>query len=151
LKSVKYRLTLIFFCVTLLPAVACAHTVAELSKDPASFDQQPVSVVGKVANLVTRYGDTPYTTFDVVDAKDSTLPVVILGKPTFRQGDFCHITGTFVQEKTVGTYVLTRGIEAEKVEKLANAEHKTAGQLFGRRPGTGRSPNKYPRGMYMPQ
>ena len=147
----KYSLTLIFLWVTLLPTVAFAHTVAELSKDPASFDQQPVSVVGKVANLVTRYGDTPYTTFDVLDAKDSALPVLVLGKPTFKPGDFCHVTGTFVQEKTVGTYVLTRGIEAEKVEKVADAEYKTGGQLFRKRPGTGKSPNRYPRGFYMPQ
>jgi hypothetical protein len=137
--------------ITLLPIVAFAHTVAELSKDPAAFDQQPVSVVGKVANLVTRYGDTPYTTFDLLDAQNSALPVLVLGKPTFKQGDFCHVTGLFVREKTVGTYVLTRGIEAEKVEKVSDAEYKAAGQLFRRKPGSGGDPNRYPRGFYMPQ
>jgi len=148
---VKYGLTLILLCVNLVPTVAFAHTVAELSKDPASFDQQPVSVVGKVANLVTRYGDTPYTTFDLLDAKDLALPVLVLGKPDFKQGDFCHITGTFVQEKTVGTYVLTRGVEAEKVEKVADARYQTGVQLFSRKRGPGMGPNRYPRGFYMPQ
>jgi len=149
---VKYRLIPTLLFVTLLPIVVFAHTVAELSKDPATFDQQPVSVVGKVANLVTRYGDTPYTTFDLLDAEDSGLPVLISGKPTFKQGDLCHVTGLFVQEKTVGAYVLTRGIEAEKVEKVSDAEHKTAGSLFRKKPGFGgKGAKQYPRGFYMPQ
>lgn len=147
----KYSLIPTLLCMTLLPMVAFAHTVAELNKDPATFDQQPVSVVGKVANLVTRYGDTPYTTFDLLDAEDLALPVLILGKPTLKQGELCHVTGLFVQEKTIGTYVLTRGVEAEKVEKVSDAEYKTAGQLFHKRPGSRRGANRYPRGFYMPQ
>ena len=147
----KYRLIPTLLFVTLLPIVVFAHTVAELSKDPATFDQQPVSVVGKVANLVTRYGDTPYTTFDLLDAEDSALPVLISGKPTFKPGDLCHVTGLFVQEKTVGAYVLTRGIEAEKVEKVSDAEHKTAGPLFRKKPGFAKGAKKYPRGFYLPQ
>jgi hypothetical protein len=138
--------------LALLPALAVAHTIAELSQALATFDQQPVSVVGKVANLVTRYGDTLYTTFDLVDANDTALPVVFSGKPTFVQGDLCHITGLFVQEKTIGTYLLTRGIEAEKVEKVSAAEYKTAGQLFRKKQGSGKkAANQYPRGLYVPQ
>jgi hypothetical protein len=135
-----------------LPALVSAHTIAELVEIPSRFDQQPVSVVGKVTNLVTRYGDTLYTTFDLVDANDTALPVVISGKPTFVQGDLCHITGLFVQEKTIGTYLLTRGIEAEKVEKVSAAEYKTAGQLFRKKQGSGKgATSKYPRGFYVPQ
>jgi hypothetical protein len=138
--------------LALLPALAVAHTIAELSQALATFDQQPVSVVGKVTNLVTRYGDTLYTTFDLVDANDTAVPVVFSGKPTFAQGDLCHITGLFVQEKTIGTYLLTRGIEAEKVEKVSAAEYKTAGQLFRKKQGSGKkAANQYPRGLYVPQ
>jgi hypothetical protein len=61
--------------LALLPAVVFAYTIAEISKAPDSFDQQTVSVVGEVANLVTRYGDSPYTTFDLLDANDTALPV----------------------------------------------------------------------------
>ncbi len=139
--------------LALLPAVAFAHTVAEISKAPATFDQQPVSVVGEVANLVTRYGDAPYSTFDLTDADGIVLPVFVLGKLAFKQGDLCHVTGTFVQEKTIGTYVLTRGVAAEKVERVSAAEYKTAGQLFHkkkRESGKGTA-NKYPRGFYVPQ
>ena len=139
--------------LALLPAVVFAHTIAEINKVPATFDQQPVSVVGEVANLVTRYdGDASYSTFDLTDADGIVLPVFVSGKPTFKQGDLCHVTGTFVQEKVIGTYMLTRGVAAEKVEKVSAAEYKTAGQLFRkkRRSGTGTT-GKYPRGFYVPQ
>jgi hypothetical protein len=150
-KLVKDRFVLILSLVILLPTVGFAHTIAELNKDPTTFDQQPVSVVGKVTNLVTRYGGTPYTTFDLVDAEDSALPVLVTGTPKLKQGDLCHVTGLFVQEQTVGTYVLTRGIQAEKVEKVADAKYKTAGQLFGKKPGSrNKDTNTYPRGFYPP-
>jgi len=78
--------------------------------------------------------------------------VVFSGKPTFVQGDLCHITGLFVQEKTIGTYLLTRGVEAEKVEKVSAAEYKTAGQLFRKKQGSGKgATSQYPRGFYVPQ
>jgi len=149
---VKYRLVPTVLFLALLPAVVFAHTIAEISQAPATFDQQPVSVVGKVANLVTRYGDTPYTTFDLLDTDDTALPVFVSGKPAFKQGDLCHVTGTFVQEKAIGTYVLTRGVAAEKVERVSAAEYKTAGQLFRKkqRSDTG-ARGKYPRGFYVPQ
>jgi len=149
---VKYCLVLILWPVILLPTLACAHTIAELNKDPASFDQQSVNLIGKVANLVTRYGDSPYTTFDLIDTDDATLPVVVAGAPKLKQGDLCHVTGLFVQEQTVGSYVLTRGVQAEKVEKIANAKYKTAGPLFGRKPGSGNNGTDkgYPPGFYPP-
>ena len=148
----KYRLILTLLFLAVLPAVVFAHTIAEISKAPDSFDQQTVSVVGKVANLVTRYGDSPYTTFDLLDADDVALPVFVSGKSTFKQGDLCHVTGTFVQEKAIGTYVLKRGVAAEKVEQVSAAEYKTAGQLFHKKHGSGKgTASKYPRGFYVPQ
>src|SRR5262245_28138693 len=47
-----------------LPAVALAQSIAEVLKSPTDFEQKQVSIVGEVANVVTRYGDNPYTTFD---------------------------------------------------------------------------------------
>jgi len=47
--------------------------------------------------------------------------------------------------------VLTRGVEAEKVEKVADARYQTGVQLFSRKRGPGMGPNRYPRGFYMPQ
>jgi hypothetical protein len=149
---VKYCFVFISLLVTVLPTLAFAHTIAELNKDPASFNQQPVSVAGKVANLVTRYGDGPYTTFDLVDTEDLALPVIVSGVPKLKQGDLCHVTGLFVQEQTVGSYVLTRGVQAEKVEKVADAKYKTVGQLFGKKPGSGKKGTEgaYPHGFYSP-
>src|SRR5438093_3926391 len=117
--------------LVLLPAVVSAHTIAEVVQTPAAFDQQVVSAVGKVANVVTRYGDTPYTVFDLLDADDTGLSVFAWEKPPCKQGDLCHVTGTFVLEKTDGAYVLARGVEAEKVEMVSDAEYKAAGQVIG--------------------
>jgi hypothetical protein len=47
--------------------------------------------------------------------------------------------------------MLTRGIEAEKVEKVSDAEHKTPGPLFRKKPGFATGAKKYPRGFYLPQ
>ena len=60
-KLVKVTLVVAVLFVALLATVVEAQSIAELSHEPATFDQQSVSVVGKVANVVTRYGDTPYT------------------------------------------------------------------------------------------
>ncbi|MBI3302158.1 MAG: hypothetical protein HYZ72_08810 [Deltaproteobacteria bacterium] len=148
----RCRLALVCLFLAFLPALALAHTIAEVMKTPAAFDQQPVNVAGEVANVVTRYGETLYTTFDLVDADGVVLPVFTWGKPAFKQGDLCRVTGTFVLEKTVGTHTLAHGVEAEKVEKVSAAGYQTAGQLFRkkRRPGTGPE-GKYPRGFYVPQ
>ena len=138
--------------LVLLPAIVSAHTIAEVVKTPVAFDQQVVSVVGKVANVVTRYGDTPYTVFDLLDADDTGLSVFAWEKPPCKQGDLCHVTGTFVLEKTVGAYVLARGVEAEKVEKVSEAEYKTAGQLFRKKRRSSAGPGgKYTRGFLFPQ
>jgi hypothetical protein len=135
-----------------LPALASAHTIAEITTAPTTFDQQSVTVVGEVANMITRYGDTPYTTFDLLDANEVALPVFTWGTPAFKQGDLCHVMGTFVQEKSVGAYLLIRGIEAEKVEKVSAAKYKTAGPLFRKkRKGEKGSESTYPRGFYLPE
>jgi hypothetical protein len=125
-----------------------AHTVAELTKTPASFDQQPVTVVGEIVNVVTRYGDKPYTTFELLDAEEQPLPVFVWGKPTFKQGEVCRVTGAFAVEKNLETHVLTRGIEAEKVEKLSAAEQVNESVIFRKRKKTGLHA---PRGFYIPQ
>ena len=152
MPAMTYMKNVLVFFLTLLPPVASAHTIAEITSAPTTFNQQSVSVVGEVANLITRYGDTPYPTFELLDANGTALPVFTRGKPAFKQGDLCHVTGTFVQEKTVGTYVLVRGVEAEKVEKVSEAEHKTAGQLFRKKQQSAAGPaKKYPRGFYLPQ
>jgi hypothetical protein len=131
---------------------ALAHTIAGVATSPAAFDQQSISVFGEVTNMVTRYGDAPYTTFDLRDPDGVTLPVLLGGKPAFEQGDLCHVTGTFVQEKTVGSYLLIRGVEAEKVEKVSEAEYRIQGPLFRKKQKVyGRSEGKYPRGFYLPQ
>jgi hypothetical protein len=148
MKRILFASCLLFFW----PHGVSAHTVAEVVKSPAAFDQQSISVFGEVTNMVTRYGDAPYTAFDLRDADGVALPVFLSGKPAFAQGDLCHVTGTFVQEKNLGSYVLVRGVEAEKVEKVSEAEYKTQGPLFRKKQKVhGRSEGKYPRGLYFPQ
>jgi hypothetical protein len=127
---------------------AAAHTVTELTKAPTSFDQQSVTVVGEVANVVTRYGDKPYTTFELLDADDQSLPVFVWGKQTVKQGEMCRVTGTFTVEKKLETHLLARGIAAEKVEKFSATEPGTGSVIFRKRKQTGLHA---PRGFYIPQ
>jgi hypothetical protein len=139
---------LVSFFLLCFSQTASALTVAELTKAPSAFDQKPVTVVGEVANVVTRYGDKPYTTFDLLDAEDKPLPIFIWGKPTFKQGEVCRVTGKFAVEKHLETHVLAGGVEAEKVEKLSTAESETESVIFRKKKKTGLHG---PRGFYIPQ
>jgi hypothetical protein len=143
-----YSLLTFVFCLCCLPQPTSAHTVAELIKAPASFDQQPVTVVGEIANVVTRYGDKPYTTFELVDAEEKSVPVFVWGKQTVKQGEVCRVTGAFAVEKKLETHLLARGIEAEKVEKLSDTGHETESVIFRKKKKTGLHA---PRGFYIPQ
>jgi HAE1 family hydrophobic/amphiphilic exporter-1 len=130
-------------------AQANAHTVSELARTPATFNRQPVIVVGEVADVVTRYGEPIYTTFEVVDDdEEHTVSVFILGTPPCKQGEVCRVSGVFLQEETIADHRLTLGIEADKVEKLSEAEYKTSGHLFRKKKRYG---VKLPRGVYIPQ
>jgi hypothetical protein len=129
-------------------AQAHAHTVSELTKTPATFNHQPVIVVGEVANVVTRYGEPTYTTFEVVDNEERAVSVFILGTPPCKQGELCRVSGVFLAEGTVANHRLTLGIDADKVKKLSEAEYKTAGHLFRKKKRYG---IKLPRGVYIPQ
>lgn len=134
-----------FFCFS---QMSLALTVTELTQTPASFDQKSVTVVGEVADVVTRYGDKPYTTFELSDAEDQSLLVFVWGKPTVKQGEVCRVTGTFAVEKKLETHLLARGIEAEKVEKLLGTEQGTESVIFRKKKKTGLHA---PRGFYIPQ
>jgi len=141
------NLFVLFFLFCFSQSVS-AHTVAELTKTPTVFDQQPVMVVGEVANVVTRYGDKPYTTFELLDDEDQSLPVFVWGKPTVKQGEICRVTGTFAVEKKLETHLLARGIAAEKVEKFSATKPGTESVIFRKRKQTGLHA---PRGFYIPQ
>lgn len=133
IPSLLYRFALLLPVLIFFPGSLFAHTLAEVVEAPATFDQQDVTVLGQADDMVTRYGETPYTTFVLFDADDHALPVFMWGIPTCRMDDICRITGTFTLEKTIGPHHLLRGVEAEKVEKISEAEYKTAGPLFRKR------------------
>lgn len=143
-----YSFFMFVFFFTCFPQAASTLTVTELTKTPAVFDQKPVTVVGEVANVVTRYGDKPYTTFDLLDAEDKSLPIFVWGKPTFKQGEVCRVTGTFAVEKKLETHVLARGVEADKVEKLSASAQDMESIIFRKKKKIGLHA---PRGFYIPQ
>ena len=116
-----------------------AHTIPELIKSPESFYQQSVTVIGEVSDVVTRYGENPYTTFMLRDEEDITLPVFVWGTPTFKQGQVCQVAGTFVTEKVLGAYALRKGIEAAKVEKTSTEENRTVSAIFKKKKKFGHS------------
>lgn len=130
--------------LSLAVSLAEAHTIAELYKTPAAFDQQSVTVTGEVAHMVTRYGDATYTTFELVDEKGAELTVLVSKAPDCKQGEICRVHGLFVAEKHL--------ILPEKLEKIAEGNVKEAGVLFRQRrsgmPGAG---GRGLRGVYIPQ
>ena len=130
------------------PPLAGAVSPTELAKTPATFDQQPVKVIGEVSNVVTRYGEKPYTTFELLDEGEVALPVFIWGEPKFKQGEMCRVTGTFVLEKMLAGYSLTHGIEAEKVNVLSEAELPPETRIFRKKTQYG---VRGTRGFYLPQ
>lgn len=138
----------VFFFLFCFSPLVWAHTVAELIKAPATFDQQPVTVIGEIANVVTRYGDKPYTTFELLDAEEQALPVFVWGKPTFKQGEVTRVTGTFAVEEKLETHLLARGIAAEKVETLSSSAQGNESVIFRKKKKTGLHA---PRGFYIPQ
>jgi len=132
----------------LMPQSSLAHSVSEIAKTPEAFNQQSVTVVGEVTDVVTRYGEKPYTIFTLRDGEDVSLPVFVWGIPTFKQGQIYQVAGTFVTEKVLGVYALKRGIEAAKVEKVSAAENRAGSTLFKRKKRTGIGGA---RGFYIPQ
>jgi len=143
---------LMFIMVTVVSnscySQASAHTIPELIKSPESFNQQSVTVIGEVSDVVTRYGEKPYTTFLLREDKDIALPVFVWGTPTFKQGQVYEVAGTFVAEKVLGAYALKKGIEAAKVEKASAEENQIASTIFKKKKKLGISGT---RGFYIPQ
>ena len=144
--QLKSLMTLTFVFCYFSPS--SAYTIPELSKTPESFYQQTVTVVGEVSDVVTRYGEKPYTTFMLSDDTDIRLPVFIWGTPTFKQGQVCRVAGTFVKEKVLGAYALKQGIEATDVKKTSEAELQTVSTIFKKKKKTG---IRGTRGFYIPQ
>jgi hypothetical protein len=128
----------------LAPQTAAALTIAEIRQNPTLFDQQAVTVTGEAANVVTRYGEATYTTFDLVDKKGAAVSVLVSKTPNCKQGEMCRISGLFVAEKNM--------ILPEKVEKIAEGAYKTAGVLFRQRRSAPPVPGgRAFRGFYIPQ
>jgi hypothetical protein len=132
------------FFLLLSPQTAAAHTITELRHNPALFDQQTVTVTGEAEHMVTRYGETTYTTFDLVDKSGATVSVLVSQAPHCKQGEICRVSGLFAAEKNM--------LLPEKIEKIGEGERQTAGVLFRQRrgatPGTG---GRSYHGIYIPQ
>ena len=125
-----------------IASAASAHSIAEIRKNPSVFDQQPVIVTGETANVVTRYGDVSYTTFDLIDAKGAVVAVLVSQIPTCLQGDTCRVSGLFVAEKNM--------VLPEKVERVDEGEYKEAGVLFHQHRSPVRANGGPPRNLFAP-
>ena len=111
-----------FFVALLSPGLAWSHTIAEVLKTPLAFDQQNVTVEGQVANVVTRYGETVSTTFDLLNAKGEKLAILVSGVPQCKQGEICKVSGLFVAQRNV--------LLPQTVERIAERPVDRAGILF---------------------
>ncbi|MCS6924884.1 MAG: hypothetical protein NZ578_03170 [Candidatus Binatia bacterium] len=110
-----------------------AHSLAEIAGAPAAFAQQTVRVRGVVDDVVTRYGETPYTILALSDEEETVLSVFAWGIPPCKLGDVCQVTGTVVTQKVIDTHHLGLAVEADTVEQVAEAEYKKAGPVFAKK------------------
>jgi hypothetical protein len=147
-SAALFRFSVVAVVLVGTVALASPHTIAELTETPAAFSQQSVTVVGTVANVVTRYGEKPYSTFELQDANGVQLPVFVWRPSAWKHGDVYKVSGTFVTEKTLGQYTLKDGIEADTVEKISEAELKGVNTVFRKKHA---SRIKGVRGFYLPQ
>lgn len=121
------------FVVCMWWSVAWARSLGEIATSPATFAQQTVRVRGIVDDVVTRYGERPYTVLVVSDEEEAVLLVFTWGIPPCKLGDVCQVTGTVVAQKVIDTYRLSPAIEADTVEKVGEAEYKSAGPVFAKK------------------
>ncbi len=124
---------LLLFPWYVLPSTVSALSMAEIVRTPAAFAQRVVYVRGAVEDVVTRYGETPYTILTLRGEGETVLAVFTWGIPPCKLGDLCHVTGTVVVEKTIDTHRLSPVVEADKVEKVAEADYKSAGPVFSKK------------------
>lgn len=123
-------LLLCSFAVILgVPHLVLAHSLTEVLKQPSAFDQQVVTVTGQVAKVITRYGDTVSTTFDLVGPRGASVAVLVSGVPQCRQGEICRISGLFVAQRNL--------VLPEKIERVAERPFVNAGVLFRQRRSDG--------------
>lgn len=138
----------LLWLLLVIPSSLRAHSVVELASKPEMFNQQAVTVVGEISDVVTRYGEKPYTTFLLSGEENARLPIFVWGTPTFKQGHVCQVAGTFVTEKALGAYALKSGIEAREVKRISDAELRAGSTIFKKKKKVG---IRGARGFYIPQ
>jgi len=129
----------------LLPTrAAWSHTIADVLETPLRFDQQNITVEGQVANVVTRYGETVSTTFDLFGAKGEKLAILVSGVPQCKQGEICKVSGLFVARQNI--------LLPQTVERVAERPFERAGVLFHQKSvGGAAAGGRGLREVYIPQ
>ncbi len=110
------------------PASAGPLTVTALLDRSDQYHQQPVSVVGQVADVATKIGprNLPFYTFILKDAKGS-VSVIMHGKPEISNGDHAFVHGVFLKSRKAGRTTITNRIEATVVRQLHDAQQPFVG------------------------
>src|SRR5438552_18700909 len=108
--------TLALICALALASPArwaSAATVAEIAKNPASFDQKTVTASGtaqEASSRTSRRGNS-YTTFRLSDHGEA-VKVFTFGTPALKDGGRADVRGVVQRQKQVGSYVFNDDIEA---------------------------------------
>ena len=110
------------------PAGAEALTVTALLDRSDQYHQQPVSVVGQVADVATKIGprNLPFYIFTLKDATGS-VSVIMQGKPELANGDHVFVHGIFFKSRKAGRTTITNRIEATVVRQLHDAQQPFVG------------------------
>jgi len=103
-------------------------TVTELLEHGDQYHQQPVSVVGEVADIATQVGPRKrlFYTFVLRDGHGS-VSVIMQGKPELSNGDAVLVHGVFIKSRKAGRTTVTNRIEATMVRHLHDAHEPFIG------------------------
>ncbi|MBI4056284.1 MAG: hypothetical protein HY399_01910 [Elusimicrobia bacterium] len=92
-------------------------TVAKIMSSPSEYNQQTVSVTGKIQRLkhATSKNGKEYTTFTLSDS-GRYIHVFSWGKLGLSNGQAVTVTGVFYETKQVNQYTFKNEIEAQLVQ-----------------------------------
>jgi len=124
----SFALAVALCAATAWPAGAESLTVTALLERSDQYHQQPVSVVGQVAELTTKLGprNLPFYTFLLKDAQGS-VSVIMQGKPELSNGDHAFVHGIFFKSRKAGRTTITNRIEATVVRQRHDAKQPFVG------------------------
>ncbi len=113
----RFSLLLTFFAVAAIAFATGQIKIADVLTGAAKYDGKVITVQGTVAKFKqkTSKAGHPYFVFDVLEG---TKKLEVYGqgelKPAPKNGQKVEVTGSFVKEKTIGSFTVKNEIDVTK-------------------------------------